>query len=75
MLKQQLSITQKKMKNNKFESYLQDIFAEDYHGLDDEMSDAFDGWLANLDGEEYIAYAEDFGQRQYEAGLAEMNHD
>lgn len=39
-----------------FESFLQDKHAEEYHGLDDEMSDAYDAWVAELNGEQLIAY-------------------
>lgn len=30
-----------------FEYYLKEIHAEDYHGTDDDMSDAFDAWLGD----------------------------
>jgi len=43
----------------KFEQYLQEIHAKDYQGLDDDMPDAFDDWLANdLCVTEIIHYAE-----------------
>lgn len=71
MLNQPLNITLTKMKNKHFESYLQDVFAEDYHGCDDDLPDAFEGWLANIEQDEMMELAEEFGQRQYEAGLAE----
>jgi hypothetical protein len=45
------------MKN--FEDFLKDKHAEQYHGLDDNMSDDFDRWLEDLDGSEYMAYAEE----------------
>ena len=48
------------MKN--FTEYLQDIFMEDYHGTKDQCEDAFDGWLANLDTEELIDYADLFAE-------------
>ena len=51
-----------------FEDYLQAQHAKDYHGLDDEMPDAFDGWLTNLDGEMYIKYADDYSLIKYEDG-------
>jgi len=40
-----------------FEKYLEEVFAEDYHGTDDDMPDAFDNWLAELEQDELIAYA------------------
>jgi hypothetical protein len=43
---------------NNFETFLQDKHSEDYRGFDDDMPDAYDEWLCNLDGEEYIMYAQ-----------------
>ena len=42
---------------NTFIDFLRDIHAKDYVGLDDDMSDHFEHWLGDLDGEEYIEYA------------------
>ena len=44
-----------------FEHYLQDIHARTYNGLDDEMSDAFSEWLCDLDVEDLIKYANEWG--------------
>lgn len=41
-----------------FEDYLIDIHAKDYAGLDDEMSESFEEWLCDLDGEELLEYGE-----------------
>jgi hypothetical protein len=41
-----------------FEHFLQDEHAKDYHGTDDNMSDAYEDWVSNLDGDEIMAYAE-----------------
>lgn len=42
-----------------FEDYLQKKFMEqEPQILDDDLPDAFDGWLANLDGADYIEYAD-----------------
>lgn len=58
-----------------FESFMQDIHAIDYHGLDDDMPDSFDEWLTDLDPQEYMDYAESYGQHEYiqgrSAGLQE----
>ena len=43
--------------NNPFENYLAAVFMDDYHGDKDHYEDAFDGWLANLDVDELIEYA------------------
>jgi len=55
------------MKND-FEEYLKDKHAEGYNGTDDDMPEAFDSWLSELDGEEYISYAEDW---KFEADVEE----
>lgn len=46
------------MSNFTFEDYLKTIHAEDYTRTDDDMSDAFETWLADLDQDELIQHAE-----------------
>ena len=41
-----------------FIDYLKDVHAESYTGTDDNMPEDLDNWLGNLDGEEYIKYAD-----------------
>lgn len=41
-----------------FEDYLKEIHAREYMGTDDNMPDAFDGWLENVQVGDLIAYAE-----------------
>lgn len=41
--------------NDKFEEYLKEVHAEQYHGNDDDMPDNFDNWLSNLEVDEFIA--------------------
>lgn len=54
-------MTSKNMKN--FEEYLKEIHAELFPQLlDDDMPDHFDDWLGSLDGEEYINYADLYGE-------------
>ncbi len=48
------------MNKQTFEDFLKDKHGEEYIGLDDEMPDAFDGWLGTLDGEDYIKFADEF---------------
>ena len=43
-----------------FREFLQDKFAKQYDGLDDEMPDAEADWFGNLDVEEVIDWAEDW---------------
>lgn len=45
-------------KYKSFESYLQDLHAKQYAGLDDEMGEDFGEWLGELDPQELIDYAE-----------------
>lgn len=51
------------MEKQTFEEYLQDIHMEGYTGTDDDSPDAFDSWLVELDGEEYIKYAQEWGDK------------
>lgn len=48
-----------------FEEFLQEVWTP-VGVLDDDMPDAFDNWLSNLDGEEYIRYADKYGKDCYE---------
>lgn len=47
------------MDTSSFEKYLQEVHAKDYHGTDDAMSDAFEAWLAEKDGNELMKLAEE----------------
>lgn len=44
-----------------FEKYLQECHADEYIGTDDEMPDAFDDWVSNLEADDLIAYAQAWG--------------
>lgn len=46
-----------------FEEFLGEQHAKDYAGLDDDMQDDYEQWLANLDVEELI----DFGNKAMES--------
>jgi hypothetical protein len=48
--------------NKTFEEFLQEKHAEQYQGLDDEMADDCDNFIANLDVSEVIEYAEEWGE-------------
>lgn len=54
-----------------FSQFLAEVHARDYHGTDDDMPDAFDTWLSNLDIDTIIALADEFGQRCAEASMSE----
>lgn len=49
-----------------FEDYLRDIHAETYKGTDDDMSDNFNTWIGDMDINECIQHAEDYGEHCYE---------
>lgn len=51
-----------------FENYLEEVHAKLYTGTDDDMLDQCNDWVANLDIQEVIDYAEQWGAEQYEAG-------
>ena len=50
---------------NKFEKYLMEIHARDYHGTDDNMPDDFEKWLGELDTQELMDHAEELLSKQY----------
>lgn len=43
-----------------FKEYLDEVFAEQYHGTDDEMPEYQEKWFELLTGEEMYGYAEEF---------------
>jgi len=51
------------MKNKTFENYLQEQFIKtEPQVLDDDLTDAFDNWITDLDVQEVIDYAEAWGK-------------
>jgi len=52
---------QMNMEFKDFESALEEEFSRTYMGTDDEMSDKFDYWLANLEIEDLIHLANKYG--------------
>ena len=49
------------MKKQTFEEYLNERFMLQYHGDKEHYEDSFDRWLADLDGEDYIKLAQQWG--------------
>jgi len=45
-----------------FEKYIQYTHAEDYAGTDDDMPEAYEEWLSDLDMDTLILYANDYGE-------------
>jgi hypothetical protein len=48
------------------EEYLKKIHADNYHGLDDNMSDDFDNWLVGLGVDEFIEFANEYANEYAE---------
>lgn len=46
-----------------FEEYLKEVHADEYIGTDDDMPEAFEHWLSNLDVENIIGYGDAFAKR------------
>lgn len=46
-----------------FEQYLAEVFAKDYMGSDDDMTDKFDDWVCQLDNQEIIDLANEYGKK------------
>ena len=62
------------MKDVTFENFLGEEHAEQYFGLDDDMSDDFVDWMCQLDPQEIIDYAETYGARRFNEGKKEATH-
>ncbi len=58
------------MKTQTFEEYLEEqcFTGENNMVLDDDMPDFLDNWIGNLDVQEVIDYAEEYGKKMYLAG-------
>lgn len=63
------------MKYKDFEDYLQETHAQEYHGLDDDMPDAFDSWLAGLDIEEIMLYADKYAIEKCIESVKKLHDD
>lgn len=46
-----------------FENYLKNKHAEEYMGTDDDMPDAFDSWLGDLNVDEFLDYGTAYGKK------------
>lgn len=54
-----LKRTMKKQKT--FEDFLQEKHAEEYHGTDDSMTDAYEHWCSELDVQQVCDFAQAWG--------------
>jgi hypothetical protein len=50
--------------NLQFEDYLKDVFAKDYMGTDDDMPEAFDVWISDMDHHDLEKYMYSFKATQ-----------
>lgn len=54
---------------NTFEEYLQTLHSKHYSGTDDDMPDAFERFVENMQVDEWLEYAELWGKIQRSLGL------
>lgn len=52
-----------------FLDFLGEKFMDNFHGSKDDYEDAFDIWLQDLDGQELIDYADEFGASLVEGAI------
>lgn len=57
-----------------FEEYLRDEVWEAEGVLDDDIAGEFESWLCNVDGEEYITCADEYGKKMFEKGKQELRN-
>lgn len=57
-----------------FEDYLQEVHAKDYHGTDDDMPDAFERWLMDLDTAEVMSFAQMWKQEEERKFIKELQN-
>lgn len=56
-----------------FENYLQEKHFNNYHGTDDDMSDAFDKWLTELQADDFIKYGDEYADWKIKECLPERD--
>ena len=52
-----------------FEDFLKELHAVKYTGTDDDMPEAFDAWLGELDVEALLRIGHTYGMSQYIKGM------
>ena len=57
---QHQSICEELEKDSFFEDFLQEKHAEEYEGIKDNMSDAFEEWLGELGVDDFIKYSDEY---------------
>lgn len=61
------------MKNQTFEQFLQDIHFQLFPMiLDDDLPDAFEDWIAEIDVEKVLEWGNLYGKQQYLIGKEEI---
>lgn len=54
-----------------FEEFLEEKCFEENSVLDDDMPDFFNNWLGELDGQEYIDFADEYAQKEVQLAIIE----
>ncbi len=57
------------IKKQTFQEYLEEQHMKGYHGTDDDSPDAFEAWVTNLQVDDIMDYAENWGMQVYESGF------
>jgi len=60
------------MKYKTFEEWLTDWFLRDYHGDKENFESAYDNWLSELDGEDYIKYGNYLARENFLRGMDDV---
>ena len=57
-----------------FETYIEEVFGDQYTGTEDGWETAYNIWSSNLDTAEVVEMAEDYGKVCYKEGKRESIH-
>lgn len=63
------------MTEKTFDEFLEERHAKNYHGTDDDMLDAFEAWVSELQIDELIAYAQHYANLQYQQGRIDATRE
>ena len=58
-----------------FIEFLQNEHAKNYNGIDDDMPDSFDTWLAGIQADDWIDLGEEYGELQLIKGHTDPKNE